>query len=148
MLESRAVPAPALPRVDAEARPLRSRTILLGLLVGLPLSALFLYLAFRKADVAEVWRSITGANAAPLSLAVVAMGVVYAFQADRWRWIAQGDDGLSRTHYAGLVVGGVACNNVLPGRLGDLLRAFWLRRDAPMPGGRALATVIVDRACD
>src|SRR5947208_17150682 len=62
VLESRAVPAPALPRAEAQAASFRSRTVLVGLLVGIPLSALFLYLAFRKADLAEVWRTLTGAH--------------------------------------------------------------------------------------
>ena len=43
---------------------------------------------------------------------------------------------------------GVAVNNVLPGRIGDLLRARWLQVAARIPGGRALATVFVDRAFD
>jgi len=47
-----------------------------------------------------------------------------------------------------MVVSGVAVNDVLPGRVGDLLRARWLQVAARIPGGRALATVIVDRAFD
>jgi uncharacterized protein (TIRG00374 family) len=47
-----------------------------------------------------------------------------------------------------MVVSGVAVNNVLPGRIGDLLRARWLQVDARMPGGRALASVFVDRIFD
>ena len=47
-----------------------------------------------------------------------------------------------------MVVSGVAVNNVLPGRIGDLLRARWLQVAARIPGGRSLATVFVDRAFD
>ena len=42
----------------------------------------------------------------------------------------------------------VAVNNVLPGRVGDLLRARWLQVAARIPGGRALATVFLDRVFD
>ena len=47
-----------------------------------------------------------------------------------------------------MVLGGLACNNVLPVRIGELLRAGWLSREAPMPGGRALGSVALDRVCD
>jgi hypothetical protein len=47
-----------------------------------------------------------------------------------------------------MVLGGLAANNVLPVRIGELLRAGWLSREAPMPGGRALGSVALDRVCD
>ena len=46
-----------------------------------------------------------------------------------------------------MVVAGVAVNNVLPGRVGDLLRARWVSRGA-FSGGRGLATVVLDRGFD
>ena len=47
-----------------------------------------------------------------------------------------------------MTVSGVAVNNVLPGRIGDLLRARWLGLAARMSAGRAFGTVVLDRACD
>jgi uncharacterized protein (TIRG00374 family) len=47
-----------------------------------------------------------------------------------------------------MLLGGLACNNVLPIRIGELLRAGWLSRDAPMSGGRAFGSVVLDRICD
>ncbi len=47
-----------------------------------------------------------------------------------------------------MLLGGLACNNVLPVRIGELLRAGWLSRDAPMSGGRAFGSVVLDRICD
>ncbi len=46
-----------------------------------------------------------------------------------------------------MVVAGVAVNNVLPGRVGDLLRARWVSRGA-YAYGRGLATVVLDRGFD
>jgi uncharacterized protein (TIRG00374 family) len=54
----------------------------------------------------------------------------------------------SRRARAAVAIVGVAVNNVLPGRIGDLLRARWLGLAARMPAGRAFGTVIIDRACD
>ena len=46
-----------------------------------------------------------------------------------------------------MVVAGLAVNNVLPGRVGDLLRARWVSRGT-YSGGRGLATVVLDRGFD
>jgi glycosyltransferase 2 family protein len=127
--------------------PLRSRAVLVGLIAGVPLSVMFLWLAVRNADLGEV-RSVLGdADLGFAVLAVAAMAGVYAGQAIRWRAIARTPSVRTR-RFAEMVVSGVAVNNVLPGRVGDLLRARWLQVDARIPGGRSLATVIVDRAFD
>lgn len=126
---------------------LRRRAAVIGVVVGMPLSAFFLWLAFRKANVPEVRSVLTGADVGFTALAVAAMAGVYAGQAVRWRAIAR-TPSVSTTKFGEMVVSGVAVNNVLPGRLGDLLRARWLQVAAQIPGGRALATVFVDRSFD
>ena len=118
-----------------------------GLVVGVPVSALFLWLAVRDASLDSVWTAARGADPAPLALAIVALGTLYLLQGVRWHRIAAvprpGDLG-----FAKMVVGSVACNNVLPGRIGELFRARWLAVAAPMPSGRAVATVGLDRGSD
>jgi uncharacterized protein (TIRG00374 family) len=121
--------------------------VLVGLVVGLPLSAFFFWLAFRNADVREVWSVLTGADVGCTRLAVAAMAAVYTGQAVRWRAVARTPT-VSTARFGEMVVSGVAVNNVLPGRVGDLLRARWLQVAAGIPAGRALATVFVDRCFD
>jgi glycosyltransferase 2 family protein len=123
------------------------RRALVGLAVGVPISAAFLWLALVSADLTVVRRTLEQADAGLVVLAVVAMAGVYGFQAVRWRKIARSPQvGLARFYE--MVVSGVACNNVLPARVGDLFRARWLAREARMPGGRGLGTVVLDRGCD
>jgi len=91
---------------------LRSRATLLGLVVGVPLSAVFLWLAFRGADLGEV-RSVLGdSDLGLVALAVAAIGGVYLGQAVRWRAIAR-TPSVSTGRFAEMVVSGVAVNNVL-----------------------------------
>ena len=123
------------------------RAAAVGLVVGIPASLLFLWLAFRNASLDEVWDAARGAELWLVCLAVAAFGGLYVFQASRWRVIAQPVE-LRLTAMVEMVVGAVACNNVLPGRIGELFRARWLAVAAPMPSGRALATVGLDRGCD
>ena len=90
---------------------------------------------------------LAAADARWLVLAVAAIAGVYLGQAVRWRAIAKTPE-VSTAKFGEMVVCGVAVNNVLPGRIGDLLRARWLQVAARIPGGRALATVIVDGLFD
>ena len=124
----------------------RSRGWLLAL-AGLASSAVFLWLAVRNADVTVVRDEVQNADIWLLLLAVVVLGCGYLFQAIRWRRIANTPrPGVGR--FYGMVLSGLACNNVMPIRIGELLRARWLSQDAPMPVGRALGTVALDRGCD
>ncbi|MBA3402633.1 MAG: flippase-like domain-containing protein [Actinobacteria bacterium] len=123
------------------------RASLLSLLIGLPLSAIFFWLAFRSADLDEVWSVLTAANPGFVGLAIGALAGVYTGQTVRWSMIARTRDVRTR-RFGEMVISGVAVNNVLPGRIGDLLRARWLQVAARIPAGRSLATVFVDRAFD
>jgi hypothetical protein len=116
-------------------------------LVGVPIGVVFLWLAVRDTDLHAVWDSLRDARVGLVGLAVGAFGVVYVVQATRWRRIADTPDvGIPR--FVEMTVSGVAVNNVLPGRIGDFLRARWLGLAARMPAGRAFGTVVLDRAFD
>ena len=117
----------------------------LAAVVGIPASAVFLFLAIRGADLGTVWQTLQNVKPAPLLGAVACMGAVYWLQAARWRRIAM--TGAGQKQFVEMVVAGVAVNNVLPGRVGDLLRARWVSRGA-FSYGRGIATVVFDRGFD
>ena len=137
-------PACTATLVTAHTRPSR-RKVWIAAAVGIPASAVFLFLAIRGADLGAVWRTVQHVRPAPLLGAVVCMAGVYWLQAARWRKIAH--TGASQMRFVEMVVAGVAVNNVLPGRVGDLLRARWVSRGA-FSYGRGIATVIFDRGFD
>jgi uncharacterized protein (TIRG00374 family) len=123
----------------------RSRSLAVAAAIGIPASVVFLYLAVRGADLGGVWSTLQGVRLLPVLGAVLCMGVVYWLQAARWRRIA--DTRLGQRDFVEMVVAGVAVNNVLPGRVGDLLRARWVSRGA-FSYGRGIATVVLDRGFD
>jgi glycosyltransferase 2 family protein len=116
-------------------------------LLGVPIGLFFLWLAVRNADLDAVWDTLREADAGLVALAVCAFGGVYVFQSVRWRRIAAAP-GVRLARFYEMTVSGVAVNNVLPGRIGDFLRARWLGLAARMPAGKAFGTVILDRAFD
>jgi uncharacterized protein (TIRG00374 family) len=123
----------------------RSRSLVVAAAIGIPVSIGFLYLAIRGTDLGAVWKTLQGVRPLPLLGAVACMGAVYWLQAARWRRIA--DTRLSQRRFVEMVVAGVAVNNVLPGRVGDWLRARWVSRGA-YSYGRGVATVVLDRGFD
>ena len=116
-------------------------------LAGVPIGIVFLWLAVRNADAGAVWDTLRHADVGLVALAIAAFAFVYLLQAVRWRRIAATPT-VSVPRFYEMTVSGVAVNNVLPGRVGDFLRARWLGLDAGMPYGTAFGTVILDRAFD
>jgi uncharacterized protein (TIRG00374 family) len=124
-----------------------TRNRVLVALVGLVVSAVFLWLAVRDADPDAVREALSDADVGLVLLASMVFMAGYLLQAVRWRKIAATPQVPVRRFYE-MVLGGLACNNVLPIRIGEVVRAGWLSREAKMPGGRALGTVALDRVCD
>jgi uncharacterized membrane protein YbhN (UPF0104 family) len=122
------------------------RAVLVTLIIGLPLSAVFLWLSVRGADLDAVRQTLGGADPVQLAATVALIGLMYALQSLRWRRIAGAS--LPRRQTFGMLLAGLAVNNVVPGRVGDLLRANWIARATGVPGGRGLATVVLDRGGD
>jgi uncharacterized membrane protein YbhN (UPF0104 family) len=124
------------------------RMLVVGLVVGLPVIALFLSLATRDLDLGQVGRALGHADPAQVVAALVAIAVLYLLQAERWRILAGPDPRPPRRALVELVIGSVAVDNLAPGRPGDLMRGYRLGRLARIPFTKALASMIVDRAGD
>lgn len=141
---------------EQRARPVRRdlsfgasrRTIVVGAVVGLPVSVALLLLSLRHLDTSALKESIGGARPWALALGVCAVALVYVVQAARWRVISETAPPVAWTRFIEWTIGAIAVNNVIPGRPGDLLRVEWLARGARMPRTRALASVAVDRGLD
>ncbi len=137
--------------VDEGAIPrgaISARTIVLGLLVGLPLSALFLWLAIRGVSFDEVWDALASANPWLVLLSVPIILCIVVFQALRWRALIGDGADLPRRTYVALNWFGLGVSNVVPGRPGDIVRGVWFGRITRMPVARSLASIGVDRAFD
>jgi uncharacterized membrane protein YbhN (UPF0104 family) len=122
------------------------RAVIVTFTVGVPLSLVFLWLSVRGVDLRAVGRTIAEARPVPIVAAAILIGVMYGLQARRWRRIARSS--LPQIQVLEMLVASLAVNNVVPGRVGDLLRANWIARASGVPGGRGLASVVLDRGCD
>jgi hypothetical protein len=121
---------------------------LVGVVVSLALFAMFLRAAGVFDSAGEVVGAIGGSN--PVWL-VLSIGVYFAavwVRAMRWNRLVLpfADVGTVRL-YAILLIG-FAVNNVLPFRLGEIVRAYLLRRGHGVPMISSLASIVVERALD
>lgn len=119
----------------------------LSIVLGLALTGLFLWLALRNVNFAELrevlaaarWRWLVAIGGLVLSDLLI--------RALRWKLLL-GRAGISWGALFRLEAVGLAVNNVLFARLGELARAALAARLLPLPLPTALASVAVERALD
>ena len=117
---------------------------ILGLLIG----ALFLWLAFRKVDLDEVWLTLKGANYWYLIPNIILTFLGMWLRALRWKVMLDpvGKVALSKV-YASTMIGFMA-NNVLPFRLGEFVRPYSIGTTGGISRSAALATIALERVFD
>jgi uncharacterized protein (TIRG00374 family) len=121
---------------------------LLRALIGIAISVVSLYLVLRSVDLGQALDVARSATPAWLALAVVLIGVDVSCRAIRWyRLLAPIAPVPFRAAYASLLVGYLA-NNVLPARLGELVRSHDLGVRTGLSRATTLGTVVVERVVD
>ncbi len=84
----------------------------------------------------------------PVVLALLTIVTSYLIQAWRWQLLRPVDGSLPYRRALAFLMIGLSANILLPLRSGDLVRVFLVRRAFGGSGGRALASVIVERLFD
>jgi hypothetical protein len=118
--------------------------------VGILLSAGFLYFAFRGIEFDEVMSHMRTTNVWLMVLAAALATGTFPLRAIRWRPIL--DPVVPKIPYGKLwraTAIGMMINNVVPARVGEIARAFALTRSTPaLPLPASLASLVVDRLLD
>ena len=121
----------------------------LGALICIGVSGLFLYLAVRNADFLEVRRALAAMDLRWLVPIVMIALIDFWLRAVRWTRMFPADSRPTlRQSFSAFVIGALA-NNVVPGRLGDIVRATMIGRLIPTVGSSgALGTVVLEKVAD
>src|SRR3954452_6483199 len=117
--------------------------------IGLLASAVFMYLAVRRLDFAElkvVWASAHVLPWVPLGILSYVCGHIVRGQ--RCRLLVRREANLSLLTASNIVVVGYASNNVFPARLGELVRAGMLAERTGLPVAQSLAITLIERVLD
>lgn len=125
--------------------PGRSRWLLV---ISLLLAAGLLYLAFRRVDWVELWRTIRTASVGWLLLTVAVNTACYLLRALRWRVLLTAEQpvGFGTVFWSNMA--GYLGNNFLPARAGEVIRSVALGRRAGISKSYVLATALTERILD
>jgi uncharacterized protein (TIRG00374 family) len=116
--------------------------------IGVPISLIFLVLAFRGQDPDEVRQALARVNWRYLPLAVGLLYTGIAIRAYRWHVLLRPVRDIPTREVLPILLIGYAANNILPLRTGELVRAWALGKRYDVRKTAALATIAVERLFD
>jgi len=118
------------------------------LLIGLFLSLFFLWFAFRDLHLGHVWDALKTAQYIWLIPGVTVYFISVWFRSWRWKFLLRGSKSVPTARLFPVVVIGYMGNDILPFRLGEVLRAYVLWRKEGVHIGTTLTTAVLERLFD
>ena len=118
------------------------------LIIGLAISAIFLWLAFRKVDINQMLDAFSHVKYGYVLLGILTILVAHAIRAYRWGFLIEP---IKHTRFISLfsaLLIGYMANNFLPAHLGEFLRAYVIGKKEKISGSSAFATVALERVID
>ncbi len=116
--------------------------------LGIAVSALFLLYALQGLDLSEVWKDLQRGNYLWLIPSVAVYFLAVLVRTWRWDYLLRPLKRISIKRLFPVVVIGYMGNNIFPFRIGELLRAYVLKRNEDVSISSSLATIVVERIFD
>ena len=100
-------------------------------------------------DFRRLWDAMRGIEPWHLAAAVVLNLAFYVVRAVRWRYLMDPvKERVKISHLYSATMVGFMANNLLPARLGEIVRAYVIGRREDIPKSSAFATIVVERVFD
>lgn len=116
--------------------------------VGLLISAVLLFLTLRNVDLHAAWLNVLAARAEYIALGWLCLVVSYGARIWRWHVIVRSLGQVSPWKLGQVYMAGYMANNILPARIGEVVRAYLLGQTAQVSTASALGTIAVERVFD
>ncbi len=116
--------------------------------IGVPISLFFLVLAFRGQHPDEIRDALSRVDWRSLPLALVLLYTGVAIRAYRWHVLLRPLHDIPTRDVFPILIVGYAANNILPLRVGEVVRAWVLEQRYGVRKSAALATIAVERLFD
>lgn len=120
----------------------------LKLVVGLLISAVFMYFAFEKVNFSEMMQAFKKANYWYLIPSVAVMFVSYWLRAFRWRYLLAPVRKVPNQHLFSALLIGYMANSFLPAHLGEFIRAYLIGKREDIPSSCVFASIVIERIID
>jgi hypothetical protein len=124
------------------------RRPLLRAILGLAISAIAIVLVVRQVDLAAAWAVLRGALPAFVAATFACIVVDITLRALRWRGLLAPVARLPLPTVSASLLIGYLANNILPARLGELVRSHHLGDRTGVSRASVLGTVVVERIVD
>jgi uncharacterized protein (TIRG00374 family) len=116
--------------------------------LGLGVSLILLLILVYKVDLDEITAALGDANYLYVVPAIGLYFIAAYFRAVRWRYLLSPMRSFRVSRLYPVVIIGYTANNLLPARLGELVRSYYLAQREQFNTSTALATVLVERVYD
>ena len=116
--------------------------------LGIAISVVALALVVRSVNIGAAWQALQHANPAWLALLLVFIVGDVALRSVRWRVLLGPIGKVSLRTTAGSLLVGYLANNVLPARLGEVVRSHHLGERTSLSRSTILGTIVVERVVD
>lgn len=117
-------------------------------IAGILISILFIYFAFRDVNIEEFSLAIAKADYVWILPATAAMVLSFWLRGYRWKYIMNPIQEVSvRSAFSATMIGYMA-NNILPFRIGDLVRLVVISKYSGIKKAAALGSVFIERMLD
>src|SRR5262245_34023705 len=140
-----------MPIGAADSRSASPRVVFRGLLlgaVGLSVGFFFLYLALRDLDRRDIEAVLLRFDGAWLAAGFATYLASIVLRCLRWGILLRRNGDVKWRHAGEALLAGYAANYLLPGRIGELIRAEYAMRLFHMSRFTLLGTILVERVCD
>ncbi len=118
------------------------------LILGILVSAAFLYLAFRKVDFKQMVAAFAAANYWYLLPAVAVIIFSHWLRAVRWGVLLKPIQQVEVSPLFSSLMIGYLFNTFLPAHLGELVRAYLLGKKRPISPSAVFGTIVIERIID
>lgn len=117
-------------------------------LAGIGISLFFMVLLFRKIDFNQLGEAFRTLHWGYLCLAVSITFVSYCLRAVRWHYLILPQKKAAPRNLLAATMICYMANNLLPARLGEIIRAYVLAEKEQLETSSVFATLVLDRLCD
>ena len=117
-------------------------------IIGILISVIFLIYALSRVNYAEVWTAFSEASyiwTIPMMLTVI---IAMYIRALRWQWLLNPIKRISVKNLFSSIMIGFMANNLLPARIGEVVRAISLSRKNELSRSTVFASIVAERAFD
>lgn len=116
--------------------------------IGAGISLFFLVILFRSMDFTKLLAALRAMDARFLVPALAATLFSYAMRAYRWKLLLAEEKSTSMSNLFAAVSIGYMANNLLPARIGELVRVYVLGEREGIDKGAVFASLVLDRLFD